>query len=64
MGISALAMSVGAERPSAENVYGRAKLGGKIVWKSLLRGEGLDGWEVNGDPWTPSAWSRSDRQPN
>ena len=58
MGISALAMYGGAERPSAENDYGRAKLGGKIVWESLLQGEGLDGWEVNGDPWTPGAWSR------
>jgi hypothetical protein len=58
MGLVALAVSVAAEKPSAENDYGRAQLGGKIEWESLLQGEGLDGWEVNGDPWTPGAWSR------
>ena len=47
--------------PSFENDYGRAEIGGSqgpIVWESLLRGDGLAGWEVGEAPWTPTAWSR------
>jgi len=40
---------------------GRTEIGGSqgaIEWESFLQGEGLDGWDVNDDPWTPGAWSR------
>ena len=50
-----------AEQPGPDNDYGRAQIGGSqggIVWESLLQGEGLEGWEINGDKWTPDAWSR------
>lgn len=31
---------------------------GPIRWESLLKGDGLDGWNIQGDPWTSTAWSR------
>ena len=49
------------DEPSPENDYGRADIGGSqgpIVWESLLHGDGLSGWEAEGSPWTPTAWSR------
>ncbi len=57
----AMAGSIGAAERGPENDYGRPKLGGSqgvIEWKSLLQGEGLDGWEVNGQPWATDAWRR------
>jgi hypothetical protein len=29
-----------------------------IEWESLLQGEDLEGWEVNGQPWSTDAWRR------
>ncbi len=61
MGLVAMVAFAGAEEPGPENDYGRTDMGGSqgvIKWESLLVGEGLDGWDVNGDPWTPAAWSR------
>lgn len=42
--------------PTAANDYSRSQLGGirgKIVWESLLEGDGLDGWTTEEeDGWT------------
>ncbi len=59
LGLTAAAAA--ADKPGPESDYGRADIGGSqgpIVWKSLLHGDGLDGWEAEGSPWTPTAWSR------
>ena len=49
------------DKPGLENDYGRAVIGGSqgpIVWESLLHEDGLEGWEAEDSPWTPTAWSR------
>lgn len=60
--ILGLAPSVtGDDNLRSEDDYGRAGISGsqgRIVWESLLHGDGLDGWEAEGAPWTPTAWSR------
>ncbi len=56
-----MAGSSGAAEPGPENDYGRPKIGGSqgpIEWESLLHGDALDGWEVNGEPWSSHAWRR------
>lgn len=53
--------SIGAVQPEPGNDYGRPSLGGSqgmIEWESLLQGEDLEGWEVNGQPWSTDAWRR------
>ena len=58
--VAALAAMVATSAAGPENDYGRFDLGGSqgsIEWESLLS-EGLDGWEVNGQPWSSDAWRR------
>ncbi len=57
----ATAWSVGTAVAGPENDYGRPKIGGSqgsIEWESLLQGEGLDRWEINGTPWSSDVWRR------
>lgn len=59
-GTALVGLALCAASASAQD-YGRSDLGGSqgaIEWESLLTGDGLDGWAVNGDPWTADAWSR------
>ncbi len=62
--VAALVAMVGASNaavPGSVDDYGRSNLGGSqgsIEWETLLHGEGFDGWEVNGDPWSDDAWRR------
>lgn len=58
------AQALQAEAPGPDNDYGRPTIGGSqgaIGWESLLVGEGLEGWEVQGEPWAPDAWRREGR---
>jgi hypothetical protein len=53
--------ALGAAEPGPDNDYGRSEIGGSqgsIAWESLLQGEGLDGWDVNQEPWSRDAWER------
>jgi hypothetical protein len=50
-----------AAEPGPDNDYGRSEIGGSqgpIRWESMLRGDGLEGWQASDAPFSPSAWKR------
>lgn len=54
---SAMTPAFSDDRPGSEDNYGRARIGGmtgRIMWESMLAGEGLEGWT----PGDEKVWSR------